>query len=94
MTEVEWLACDDPAPLLNYLHEAGRATTRKTGLWAMSCGRRLGYLRPAALTEQLLDEEERRLDNLDGLPVWSEDLDTERRRIRQTGERRILYCNS
>ena len=43
MTEAEWLACDDPAPMLDHLR--GRASERKLRLFAVSCCRRLGCLR-------------------------------------------------
>jgi hypothetical protein len=40
MTEAEWLACEDPAPMLAYLR--GRASDRKLRLFACACCRELG----------------------------------------------------
>ena len=37
MTEVEWLTCDDPRPMLEFLH--GMATDRKLRLFALACFR-------------------------------------------------------
>lgn len=39
MTEHEWRTCDDPGPMLDYLH--GRASERKLRLFACACCRRI-----------------------------------------------------
>ncbi len=42
MTEAEWLTCDDPATLLEFLH--GKTSERKLRLFACGCCRRLWHL--------------------------------------------------
>jgi hypothetical protein len=42
MTEAEWLACDDPGPMLDFLR--GRPSERKLRLFACACCRRVWYL--------------------------------------------------
>jgi hypothetical protein len=37
MTEAEWLAADDPKPMLKFLRDSGRASERKLRLFAIAC---------------------------------------------------------
>jgi hypothetical protein len=40
MTEAEWLRCDDPTPMLEFLRDSGRANERRCRLLACACVRR------------------------------------------------------
>src|SRR4051794_8846474 len=63
MTEAEWLACDDPVPMLQYLRGVERKAGRKLRLFAVGCCRRLlgeGKVRPS--NECLVDVAERYAD--------------------------------
>lgn len=41
MTEAEWLACDDPYAMLEWLHNSGKADRRKFGLILAACCKRI-----------------------------------------------------
>src|SRR5262245_14180552 len=41
MTEAEWLACDDPQPMIQYLR--GKASDRKLRLFAIASSRYFGF---------------------------------------------------
>lgn len=58
MTEADWLACTDPAPMLAFVR--GRTSARRLRLIAVACCRRLEYLSREA--EAALDVAERFAD--------------------------------
>src|SRR5262249_42891801 len=62
MTEAEWLACQDPAPMLEFLR--GKASDRKLRLFAVACCRRVEFLldAPFPVTRQALRQAERFAD--------------------------------
>jgi hypothetical protein len=71
MTEADWLFSDDPAAMLEVLLPSGKASERKLGLYLVACVR----CSMDQATEEIamaLATEEKRLDNLDGLPVWND----------------------
>jgi hypothetical protein len=60
MNEAEWLACDDPLPMMEFL--SGKASERKLRLFACACCRRIWHLlkdprsrRAAEVSEQYAD---------------------------------------
>jgi hypothetical protein len=60
MTKAEWLACDDPAPMLDSLR--GKASQRKLRLFACACVRRVEHLLETYLSRQALEVAERYAD--------------------------------
>src|SRR5437899_2797116 len=44
MTQFEWLACIDPAKMLEYLGSSGNASDRKLRLFASPCCQRIWHL--------------------------------------------------
>lgn len=44
MTEAEWLACNDPGPMLKWLVDNGSVSQRKLRLLVCACGRRVEHL--------------------------------------------------
>jgi hypothetical protein len=62
MTEVEWLACNDPDRMLEFLKD--RARKRKLQLFACACCRRAWHLLPDGRTRQALETAERFTEGL------------------------------
>jgi hypothetical protein len=60
MTEAEWLACDDPGPMLESLGH--KADPRKLRLFAAACARRLSGLLDDERSRRALDVAERYAD--------------------------------
>jgi hypothetical protein len=82
MTESEWLACEDPAPMLEALQSSGKVSPRKVRLFAVACCRRISHLlvhdiskRAVALAEQFADrlatDEELLECNTQAEEVWA-----------------------
>jgi hypothetical protein len=66
MTEQEWLACDDPRLMLEFLK--GKASDRKLRLFTCACLRRVWHLLPDDLFRQVIAETEWTTENTDGTP--------------------------
>jgi hypothetical protein len=55
MTEAEWLACTDPAAMLDFLRMSGKASDRKLRLLAVACCRRVQHRLQEETAGQALD---------------------------------------
>jgi hypothetical protein len=55
MTEAQWLTCTDPAPMLEFLQESGKASERKLRLFACSWCRRIWHLLDHADSRKAVD---------------------------------------
>ncbi len=60
MTEAEWLDCDDPHDMLQFLR--GRASERKLRLFAVACCRRVWDQIPPGVARRAVEEAERAAD--------------------------------
>jgi hypothetical protein len=66
MTEADWNCCDDPAPMLEFLENSGRASERKLRLFACACSRRYLHLTRDPRVGEALHVAERFADGLAG----------------------------
>src|SRR4051812_46875983 len=63
MTELEWMVCTDPRPMLKLLR--GEASDRKLRLFATACCRRIRHLVPDERCRSALETAERFADGLE-----------------------------
>lgn len=59
MTEAEWNACTDPAPMLAFLQNEGKASRRKLRLFAVACCRKMAHVMSDESLRRPLDVAER-----------------------------------
>src|SRR4051794_739154 len=62
MTEAEWLACEEPIQLLDYLRRNG--SERKARLFVLSCCRRIWHLITDQRCRQAVEVAERSADGM------------------------------
>jgi hypothetical protein len=64
MTEAEWLAANDPAPMMALLRSSGRVTRRRLRLFATACCRRIWHLLEDEGSRKAVEVAERYADGL------------------------------
>jgi hypothetical protein len=87
MTEAWWLACDDPAPMLYFLTDSGKASNRKLRLLVGACCRQFWDWLGDDRLRQAIRAAERFADGL----VSEADLDKSRTVIEKLG-RKVTGC--
>jgi len=64
MTEAEWLGCDDPTPMLEWLQRSSKASERKMRMFLCACCRRIWDLIPVGPCRKAVETVEAYADGL------------------------------